>query len=101
MQTNQTKLFFRHDTFFGICEGIGRDFGFNPNYLRLALSVALLVSPMIVLGIYLGAGVLVAAANLLFPAYRKTQAQAPVQTGVAISSADAAEEDAFAYAQAA
>ena len=30
------NLFTRDDTFFGICEGVGEDFGFNANWRRLA-----------------------------------------------------------------
>jgi len=36
MDNETTNLFRRRDTFFGICEAVGQDFGFNPLYLRLA-----------------------------------------------------------------
>src|SRR3546814_1952448 len=35
MEQETTNLFRRKDTFFGICEAVGRDFGFNPLWLRL------------------------------------------------------------------
>ena len=35
MESARTNLFTRNDTLLGICEGIGEDFGFNANYLRV------------------------------------------------------------------
>src|SRR3546814_1112596 len=35
MDSETTNLFRRRDTFFGICEAVGQDFGFNPLWLRL------------------------------------------------------------------
>lgn len=67
MRPYQPSLFTRHDTFFGVCEGIGQDFGFNPNYLRLVLAVAVLASPLTTLAVYLGAGVVIAASRWMFP----------------------------------
>lgn len=46
MQTEQTPLLLRDDTMFGVCQALGEDFGFNPNWLRVALAVGLLFSPM-------------------------------------------------------
>ena len=76
MQNDTTATFWRHDTFFGICEAIGQDFGFNPNWLRIAFATALLFSPKIVLALYFGLGVAVLASRLLFPARRRTEAAA-------------------------
>ncbi len=61
------NLFTRDDTFFGVCQALGDDFGFNPVYLRIALGVSLLLSPTLVLGGYAIAGIAVAASRLLVP----------------------------------
>ena len=63
--TNQTPLPLRSDTIFGVCEAIGQDFGFNPNYLRLAFIAPLFVAPYASVAAYLGLGVVVAATRLL------------------------------------
>ena len=67
MQVSQENVFMRDDTFFGVCQAIGEDFGFNPNWLRLALGVSLLLSPTAVVATYFGAGVLVLASRLIVP----------------------------------
>ena len=67
MQTAQPSLFAREDTFFGVCQGLGEDLGFNPLYLRLAFTLALFLNPVAALGGYAAAGVVVLAARLLFP----------------------------------
>lgn len=67
MQTKTTALLDRSDTFLGVCEGIGQDFGFNANWLRIALGVGLLWNPMAMVGIYAALGVAVLASRLLFP----------------------------------
>ena len=36
MQTTQTSLIARDDTFLGVCQALGDDLGFNPLWLRLA-----------------------------------------------------------------
>ena len=63
--TNQTPLPLRSDTILGVCEAVGQDFGFNPNYLRLAFIAPLFVAPAASIGAYLGLGVIVAATRLL------------------------------------
>lgn len=62
-----TPLPLRNDTLLGVCEAIGRDFGFHPNFLRIALSLGLFVSPVAMIVIYLGLGAVVAVSRLLFP----------------------------------
>ena len=69
-QTNQPcqpALPLRGDTFLGVCEAIGRDFGFSPNWLRVAFAVVFLASPAIVVGTYLALGVIVAISRYLAP----------------------------------
>lgn len=67
MQGSETNLFMRDDTFLGVCEAIGEDFGFNPLFLRVAFGVSVLWNPVAVLVAYLGLGVIVLASRLLFP----------------------------------
>ena len=55
--TANETLFNRPDTLFGVCEGIGHEFGFHPNILRLAFAVPMIWNPVAVIGTYLGLGV--------------------------------------------
>lgn len=64
----QDNLFLRGDTILGACEAVGRDFGFNPNWLRVLFAGAFYWNPAIVIGSYLALGLLVALSRLLFPA---------------------------------
>lgn len=68
MQNETTNLFRRRDTFFGVCEAVGQDFGFNPLYLRLAFIAPLFFFPVQSFAAYFGLGLLVLASRLLFPA---------------------------------
>jgi phage shock protein PspC (stress-responsive transcriptional regulator) len=72
----QQSLFARSDTLFGICEALGQDFGFNPNYLRVALAAAVIWSPAAAMGGYAAAGAVVLLSRLIFPAPRSAQADA-------------------------
>lgn len=74
----QQSLFARSDTLFGICEALGQDFGFNPNYLRVALAAAVIWSPAAAMGGYAAAGAVVLLSRLIFPAPRSAQADAEV-----------------------
>ncbi len=67
MQSGQPNVLTRDDTFFGVCQALGEDFGFNPNYLRVALAVMLFVNPVAMLAGYAGAGVVVALSRWLVP----------------------------------
>ncbi len=66
-QETYTALPLRQHTIFGVCEGIGEDFGFNPIFLRVPLAAMVLWSPLIAIGGYFALGVLVLASRLLFP----------------------------------
>ena len=81
------NMFTRDDTFFGICEALGEDFGINPNWLRLAFCVTLLMSPLTVLGVYFGLGAIVLLSRLIV---RNPRPQATVE------AADAADPQAEA-----
>ena len=100
MQNVQPSIFARDHTFFGVCEGLGEDLGFNPLYLRVALTVPLFFYPAQTLGAYAAAGVVVLLSRLLFPNPRPASVE---QTGTspapelpAAEPAPAAEETAGA-----
>lgn len=77
MQNNRGNLFTRNDTMLGVCEALGQDFGFNPQFLRAALAVLLIPFPVQVIASYLAAGVVIAIARFVFPVPRR-KAAAPV-----------------------
>lgn len=66
-QERLPSLPLRNDTFLGVCQALGEDFGFHPNWLRVALSAGLLWNPYAVIGTYLGIGVIVAFSRFFFP----------------------------------
>ena len=92
MQNETTNLFRRRDTFFGICEAVGQDFGFNPLWLRLALIAPLFFFPVQTFAAYFGLGAIVLASRLLFPA----PAAAPSVSAEAEPAAHSDEEFALA-----
>lgn len=67
MDNETTNLFRRRDTFFGICEAVGEDFGFNPLWLRLAFIAPLFFFPVQTFAAYFALGFIVLASRLLFP----------------------------------
>lgn len=69
--TAHANVFTRDDTFFGVCQAIGEDFGFSPNWLRLAMGVGLLFAPLATFGAYVAAGVVVGVSRLLAPDPRR------------------------------
>ena len=95
MENETTNLFRRRDTFFGICEAVGQDFGFNPLYLRLAFNAPLFYFPAQTFAAYFALGLVVLASRLLFPAQTAGQ---PALTMIEADApkADKAEELALA-----
>lgn len=73
-----TNLFLRNDTILGVCEAIGQDFGFNPNWLRVAFCAPIFWNPAVVIGAYLVLGLLVAATRFALP-NRQPAAAAPAE----------------------
>ena len=61
------NLLARDDTFLGICEAIGEDFGFHANWLRVGLAVGTFFNPVAAIAAYLAAGVVVGLSRLLVP----------------------------------
>ena len=81
MQSAQPSLFTRPDTIFGACEGIGEDFGFNPQILRVALAAMLFWSPAAAFGTYVAIALAVLVARTLYPEPAGAQAPAAVADG--------------------
>jgi phage shock protein PspC (stress-responsive transcriptional regulator) len=75
-EPRQLALPLRGDTFLGVCEAIGQDFGFNPNWLRVAFAPVIMVSPATAIGAYLAIGSVVAVTRLLFPNQKRVSANA-------------------------
>jgi phage shock protein C len=67
MQTALPSPLARDDTLFGVCQALGEDLGFNPFYLRLALGVALIWNPVVVIGGYLVAAFAIAVSRWIVP----------------------------------
>jgi phage shock protein C len=63
--TNRPVFFGREDTMLGICEAVGQDFGFNPNYLRVAFGMVLVLNPVAVIASYFALGILVFASRAI------------------------------------
>ena len=64
----------RGDTFLGVCEAVGSDLGFHPNWLRVPFAALILWNPPVIVGAYLGLGCVVAAARWFFPVERPNSA---------------------------
>src|SRR3546814_2368158 len=71
MPTSHPSLIARDDTFFGVCQAIGDDFGFNPIWLRLALPLLLFFNPVVTLAGYAAAGAVVFVSRWVYPEPRQ------------------------------
>lgn len=69
MQDSRPSLFARDDTFFGVCQGIAEDFGFNPLWLRLLFTLAVFVQPVAAGSVYLALGAVVMTARWFVPPF--------------------------------
>ena len=101
MEATTESLIRRDDTFLGVCQALGEDFGFNPVFLRIAFAAPLIFAPMLVIEIYLGLGVVVLLSRLLAPRPKRKGAPAAaetVETAPAQVSAPLAEVDADQFA---
>ena len=63
----------RDDTFFGVCQAIGEDFGFPPTLLRLLFALVLFWSPSAAVAAYAICGVAVGLSRWLVPEPRTAQ----------------------------
>ena len=99
MQTVPGNLFTRPDTLFGVCEGLGHDFGFNPLFLRVGLAASILWSPLFAVGAYFGLGLVVLLSRLICPDVRLTQVAEAIEHAEPV--AEAADETVPVMAEAA
>ena len=67
MESAHTSVLTRDDTFFGVCEALGEDFGIHPNLLRLGFALTLFFSPLAAVAGYAAAGLVVAATRWFVP----------------------------------
>jgi phage shock protein PspC (stress-responsive transcriptional regulator) len=95
MQADTTPLPFRHDTLFGVCEGLGRTLGINPNILRIAFGILLLWNPGVIACAYVGLGVVLAVVHWLVPDVRADRLQ-PVEDDARAEAANCDAETARA-----
>lgn len=63
----QPNLLSRSDTLFGVCQGIGEDFGISANLLRVGLAVGLFFSPVGTVAVYALLGATVAFSRWIAP----------------------------------
>ena len=85
------NLLLRNDTFLGVCEGLGQDFGFHANWLRVAFAASFYFSPVIVVGTYFGLGLAVAVSRFVY-SDRHTPT-VPAEQPQLVASQDAADEE--------
>ena len=72
----------RNDTIFGVCEALGRDLGFNPNFLRVPLAAGIIFAPVAMVAIYLALGAVVFVSRTFFPDRVQHVAQAKAEVAV-------------------
>ena len=96
LPSETSNLFLRNDTILGVCEAIGRDFGFNPNFLRIPLAGGVLISPIAAFGIYFALGFAVLLSRLIAPAPRQLAAPEAAAQPAPQSADNQAEEELLA-----
>jgi len=79
MEATTESLIRRDDTFLGVCQALGEDFGFNPVFLRIAFAAPLIFAPVLMIEIYLGLGLVVLASRLLAPRPKRKALPQPVE----------------------
>lgn len=65
MPQYQPSMIARDDTFLGVCQAIGDDFRFHPNWLRVGFALALFWNPVGAACAYVALGGVVALSRLL------------------------------------
>lgn len=96
MENETTNLFRRRDTFFGICEAVGQDFGFNPLWLRLAFVAPLFFFPVQTFIGYFALGLVVLASRVIFPS--KAAATQPALSAIETTAPQAEKTEELALA---
>ena len=67
------------DSLFGICQAAGEDLHISPFFLRVGLISVMFFNPLLMIGAYLGLGLVVGVSRLLFP---KPQTEIQVEDSV-------------------
>jgi phage shock protein C len=94
-----SNVFLRDDTFFGVCQALGDDFGFNPLWLRIAFGVGLLWAPLSVIAAYLALAIVVLVSRLVIREPRSAAASASAdERAAAPAAANNAEAEELAVA---
>jgi phage shock protein C len=55
------------DSLFGICQAAGEDLRISPFFLRVGLISVMFFNPLLMIGAYLGLGLVVGLSRVLFP----------------------------------
>jgi phage shock protein C len=87
MQSVQPNPFTREDTFFGVCQALGDDFGFSPLWLRIAFAAGLFFNPVAALASYAALGLIVLVTRLVVPNPRVAPAAAEAPAEVPATQA--------------
>ena len=67
------------DSLFGFCQAAGEDLHINPFFLRVGLISVLFFNPLLMVGAYVGLGLVVGASRVLFP---KPQIASPAEASI-------------------
>ena len=76
----------RNDTILGVCEALGHDLGFNPNFLRVPLGAGIIFAPLVMVGIYFALGAVVFVSRTFFPAKVQHIAKAESQAAAPMAA---------------
>ena len=93
MPFSDTNVFARDDTFFGVCQAIGEDLGFNPNYLRVGFALPLLYAPLATLAVYAALAVVVVLLRVLVPNPRRAPSETPADGASGTSAVTESRDD--------
>ena len=92
MQSYEYNVIDRPDTLLGVCQAIGEDFGISPTLLRVCFALPLFWDPIVVIVVYLAAGLLVALSRLVAPNPRFAAPEAGGQPMPEAAAAEATPE---------
>ena len=79
----------RAHTILGVCEAIGEDFGFNPNWLRIPLASTVIFSPLLTFSAYFALGAVVLVSRMVAPAKVAANDRVVDSTAVTAANCDA------------
>jgi phage shock protein PspC (stress-responsive transcriptional regulator) len=92
MPFSDTNVFARDDTFFGVCQALGEDLGFNPNYLRIGFALPLLYAPVATLAVYAALAVVVLLLRVIVPNPRRASTEESAEPASRNESATGTED---------